>query len=196
MRLFVALEIPEAVRENLAAAQKQIQKKVPKDLRAGSAELRWVRPENFHVTLKFIGKASSEELAGVMEELRGVRPDGAVNATFRGLGFAANAKRGGVLWVTMEASNSLKLLATQMDRRLERLGIHAEERVFLPHLTLARCKNSNAMTAIRAAVRECEGDDFGSLVAEEFHLMESRLGPGGSKYTTLASFRFAMAANA
>ena len=196
MRLFVALEIPDAVGENLAAAQRQLQKKVQKDLQAAGTELRWVRPENFHVTLKFIGQASSEELAAIMEELRGVRPEGAVKAAFRGLGYASHAKRGGVLWATMEASNFMKMLAGQIDRRLERLGIPGEEREFLPHLTLARCKQSSAMAAIRAAVREYEGRDFGSMLWEEFQLMESRLGPGGSQYSKLASFRFAQAANA
>ena len=174
MRLFVALEIPEAVRGNLAAAQKQLQKKVQKDLLAAGAELRWVRSENFHVTLKFIGHASSEELAAIMEELRGVRPEGAVKATIRGLGYASNAKRGGVLWATMEASNFLKMLAGQIDRRLERLGIAAEERAFLPQLTLARCKQNGVMHAIRAAVREYDGYDFGSVLWEEFHQRRDR----------------------
>jgi RNA 2',3'-cyclic 3'-phosphodiesterase len=196
MRLFVALEIPEAVRGNFAAAQKHVQKKVQKDLLAAGTELRWVRPENFHVTLKFIGQASREELAAIIEELRGVRPDGAVKANFCGLGYASNAKRGGVLWATMEASNFLKMLAAQIDRRLGRLGIAVEKRVFLPHLTLARCKQNGAVAAIRAAVREYEGYEFGSMLWEEFHLMESRLGAGGSQYSALASFRFARAANA
>jgi RNA 2',3'-cyclic 3'-phosphodiesterase len=196
MRLFVALEIPEAVREKLAAAQKQVQKKVQKDLLAAGTELRWVRPDNFHVTLKFIGQASSEELAGIMEELRGVRPEGCVKATIRGLGYASHAKRGGVLWATMEASNFMKLLARQIDRRLERLGMPAEERAFLPHLTLARCKQNSVMPAIRAAAGEYDGHEFGSVVWEEFQLMESRLGAGGSQYSTLTSFRFAKAANA
>jgi RNA 2',3'-cyclic 3'-phosphodiesterase len=196
MRLFVALEIPKAVRENLAAAQRQVLKKVQKDLLAAGTELRWVRPENFHVTLKFIGQASSEELAAITEELRGVRPEGAVKATIRGLGYASHAKRGGVLWATMEASEFLKMLAGQIDRRLARLGIPAEERAFLPHLTLARCKQNRVMPAMRAVVREYEGYDFGSMLWEEFQLMESRLGARGSQYSTLASFRFAKAANA
>lgn len=196
MRLFVALEIPEAVREDLAAVQKQVQKKVHKDLQTAATELRWVRPENFHVTLKFVGQASSEELAAIMEELRGVRPEGAVKAAIRGLGYASHAKRGGVLWATMEPSTFMKMLAAQIDRRLERLGIVAEKREFLPHLTLARCKQNSVMPAIRAAVRNYESRDFGSMVCEEFQLMESHLGAGGSQYSKLASFRFAKAANA
>jgi 2'-5' RNA ligase len=192
MRLFVALEIPEAVRENLTALQIEIQK----TLQDRKAELRWVRSENFHVTLKFIGEASTEELPAIMEELRGVRPDGAVKANFRGLGYSWNARRGGVFWATMQSSDFLKMLTAQINRRLERLGISADERDFLPHLTLARFKHHNALLVVRSAVAENTDRDIGSLQAEEFHLMKSILGPGGSKYSAMASFRFAMAANA
>ncbi len=188
MRLFVALEIPETVREKLAALQQQ--------MRAEKLDLRWVRPENFHVTLKFIGEAAGAELEDIKAELRGVRPEGPVRATFRGLGYSWDARRRGVFWVTMEVTETMKMLAAQINRRLERLGMPAEERDFLPHLTLARFKRPNALPAIRAAVEEHQGREFGSLLAEEFHLIESKLGPGGSKYFTVASFRFAQAASA
>jgi 2'-5' RNA ligase len=188
MRLFVALEIPETVREKLAALQKQ--------MRADNVDLRWVRPENFHVTLKFIGEANTTELEEIKAELRGVRPEGPVRATFRGLGYSWNAHRGGVFWVTMEVTETMKMLAAQINRRLERLGMPAEERAFLPHLTLARFKRQNALPAIRAAVAKNEGRDFGSLLGQELHLIESHLGAGGSKYFTVASFRCAQAANA
>src|ERR1700682_1927869 len=188
MRLFIALEVPEALRENLASVQTK--------LRAPGTEFRWVRPENFHVTLKFIGGASREELEGITEVLRAVRPDGAVKADFRGLGHYWNAKRGGVFWATMEASDGLKQLARQINLRLSHLGMPADERPFLPHLTLARFKRGNALPVIRAALNEYSGREFGSMQAEEFHLMESQLGRGGSKYTTLQSFPFAKSANA
>jgi RNA 2',3'-cyclic 3'-phosphodiesterase len=188
MRLFVALEIPETVREKLAALQKR--------MRVENTGLRWVRPENFHVTLKFIGEVTSDELEGIKSELRGVRPEGPVRATFRGLGYSWNARRGGVFWATMEVTETMKMLAAQINRRLERLGMAAEEREFLPHLTLARFKRPDALPAIRAVVSEQQGRELGSLLSEELHLIESKLGPGGSKYLTLASFRFAQAANA
>jgi len=188
MRLFVALEIPETVSEKLAALQEH--------MRAENTGLRWVRPENFHVTLKFIGEATGDELEEIKSELRGVRPEGPVRATFRGLGYSWYARRGGVFWVTMEVTETMKMLAAQINRRLERLGMAAEEREFLPHLTLARFRRPGALPDIRTAVVEYAGRDFGSLLAEEFHLIESKLGRGGSKYSIVASFRFAQAANA
>ncbi len=187
MRLFVALEVPYTVREKLAALQQQ--------MRTENLDLRWVRPENFHVTLKFIGEASAEELEAIKAELRGVRPEGPVRATFRGLGFSWNARRGGVFWATMEVTETMKMLVGQINRRLERLGIAAEVRDFLPHLTLARFKRPDALPAIRSDIAAYECRDFGSLLADQIHLVESKLGPGSSKYSTLASFRFAQAAS-
>jgi len=187
MRLFVALEIPENVGKNLSAVQQK--------LRLSGADLRQVRPENFHVTLKFLGETSSEKVSSIAEELRGVRTDDAVAATFRGLGNAWHARRGGVLWVTMEVSEGLKILAGEINHRLERAGFVAEERDFLPHLTLARFKRNSALTTIRAMVQDYSGQEFGAIEPKEFHLIESKLGPGGSKYTTLESFHFVAAAN-
>jgi 2'-5' RNA ligase len=188
MRLFIALEIPDTVRKKLATLQQQ--------MCVENLDLRWVPPENFHVTLKFIGEATSDELEAIKAELRGVRPEGPVRATFRGLGVTWNARRGGVFWVTMEVAETMKMLVAQINRRLERLGIATEEREFLPHLTLARFKRPNALPAIRAAVAAHQGREFGSLLSEKLQLVESKLGPAGSKYFTVASFRFAQAANA
>ncbi len=188
MRLFVALEIPETVRENLAAIQQK--------LRVSGADLRLVRPENFHVTLKFIGEAASEKVSGIAEELRGVRTDGAVSANFRGLGNSWHAKRGGVVWVTMEVSDGLKVLAREINRRVEAVGFAAEQRDFLPHLTLARFKRNSALPTVRETVQEYSGQEFGAMHPGDFHLIESKLGPGGSKYTILESFQFAQTANA
>ena len=85
MRLFVALEIPSAVRENLAA--------LLKSLRAVSPQTRWVRPENLHVTLKFIGEAPEVKLAAIRSALAGARSDQPVTLDIRGLGFFPNEKQ-------------------------------------------------------------------------------------------------------
>lgn len=188
MRLFVALEVPAAVRENLAAVQKRF--------RARETGIRWVRPENFHVTLKFIGEVSKEKLDAISAELRSVRANAPVEVCFRGLGFCWNAKGFGYSMATIEASDSLCALASQIDRCLETLGIPGEDRTFLPHLTLARCKHRGVPPDIRAMTDRYAGRDFGSLHAEEFHLIESKLGTAGPKYSTVASFPFVAATNA
>jgi 2'-5' RNA ligase len=182
VRLFVALEIPCIVRENL--------EKFVKELRALAPEPRWVRPENWHVTLKFIGEALPEKLGAIRAALAAVRSDQKVNIDFRGLGFFPDEKRPRVFWSGMEASPNLKTLALDIDQALEKLGVPLESRPFSPHLTLARLQPAGLPEKLRAAIRENAARDFGPLRTNQFHLIESKLKPSGAEYTTLASFPF------
>jgi 2'-5' RNA ligase len=185
MRLFVALELPAAVRENLTG--------LLKSLRAVSPQTRWVRPENLHVTLKFIGEAPETRLAAIRGALAGVRSDQPVTLDFLGLGFFPNEKHPRVCWAGIEASPNLNTLAADIDKATERLGIPREQRLFSPHLTLARFESPGPPDKLRAAIRENAAREFGSLRTNQFHLIESKLKPSGAEYTTLESFAFAAA---
>ena len=183
MRLFVALEIPAAVRDNLAT--------LIKDLRNLDQKSRWVRPENLHVTLKFIGEAPSDKLEAIRSALGGVRAGQAVEMDFRGLGFFPNEKHPRVLWANVEASAHLKSLAAEVDHALEILGVPREQRAFTPHLTLARFPSPRIPERLRNAIQQNITREFGPLRTTEFHLIESKLKPSGAEYTRLAFFSFA-----
>ncbi len=185
MRLFVALEIPSAVRKNLA--------EFLATLRALSAQPRWVRAENLHVTLKFIGEAQADLLGNIRAALSAVRSDRAVTLDFRGLGFFPNERRPRVFWAGIQASGNLGTLASDIDRVLMRLGIPQEKRPFSAHLTLARFEPPGLAEELRAAIRENAPREFGSVAAGEFHLIESKLKPGGAEYTTRETFPFVAA---
>ena len=185
MRLFVALEIPSTVRDNLAA--------LIKSLRAVSPQTRWVRPENLHVTLKFIGEVPEAKLAGIREGLASVRSEEPVALDFRGLGFFPNEKHPRVFWAGIETSPNLKTLAADIDGTTEKLGIAREQRPFSPHLTIARFEPPRLPEKLRAAIQENAALDFGSLRTSQFHLIESKLKPSGAEYTTVESFTFAAA---
>jgi RNA 2',3'-cyclic 3'-phosphodiesterase len=185
MRLFIALEIPSPVRENLAA--------LLKSLRAVSPQTRWVRPENLHVTLKFIGEVPETKLAAMGNALAGARSDQPVALTFRGLGFFPNEKHPRVFWAGIEASPNLKTLAADIDKATEKLGIPPAQRPFSPHLTLARFEPPGLQEELRCAIQENAARAFGSLRAGQFHLIESQLKASGAEYTTLESFSFAAA---
>src|SRR6267143_963614 len=185
MRLFVALEIPSTVRENFAA--------LLKSLRAISPQTRWVRPENLHVTLKFIGEVPDTKLAAIRSALAGARSDQPVTLDFRGLGFFPNEKHPRVFWAGIEASPNLKGLAADIDKATEKLGIPVEKRPFAPHLTLARFEPPQLPDKLRTTIQENLAGDFGSLRTSEFHLIESKLKASGAEYTTVESFRFAAA---
>lgn len=185
MRLFVALEIPAAVRDNLAALLKDLR---DLSLQLGDKRGRWVRPENLHVTLKFIGEAADTKLAGIRDALAKIRSEAPVDLQFRGLGYFPNEKHPRVLWVGLNASTNLALLAGDIDRALEPQGVAPEKRAFSPHVTLARFEPPVLHEKLGAAIQKNSQREFGSFQARDFHLIESKLRPSGAEYTTLASF--------
>lgn len=186
MRLFVALEIPPEVRENLAALLEA--------LRAISIEPRWVRPGKLHVTLKFLGEVPDTKLDGIRMALAQIRSEQPVHLEFRGLGFFPNEKHPRVLWAGIEASTNLMKLAGDIQGAIEKLGIPQEQRPFSPHLTLARFERPGMPEKLRVAIAENAQRKFGTLRTNEFHLIQSKLKPSGAEYTTLASFPIAAGA--
>jgi len=191
VRLFVALEIPAAVRDNLAAQVEEL-----RELSAKVADKRprWVRPENLHVTLKFIGEVSPAKVEGMRGALSAIRSNAPVDLKFRGLGFFPNKNHPRVLWAGLDASANLPSLAGDIDGALETQGVARERRAFTPHLTLARIEPPGLHEKLRAAIQKSGEREFGSFQTCEFHLIESKLKPSGAEYTTLASFPFSLEA--
>ena len=181
MRLFVALEIPTTTRENLATLMAA--------LRAMTGEARWVRPDNLHVTLKFLGEVGEDELEAVETALARIRSDQAVTLEFRGLGFFPNDRKPRVFWAGIEASSNLKTLAADIEGAMEKCGIARDKREFSPHLTLARLE-CPLPPALRKTIAENAQREFGSLRTGEFRLVQSRLKPSGAEYTTRKTFPF------
>jgi len=188
MRLFVALDIPEAVRKNIAGMRR--------DLPSIGSQLRWVPPQNFHVTLKFIGSVPPEKLPPIIEALRRVSLLDQVQLRIRGVGWLVNAKTGVMLFATVEDSKPLAALATAIDQQLSLLGFTPEDRTFMPHLTLVRASRdlpASSQTALHDLAEQHRQYDFGSVTPEEFHLMESTTLPTGAIYSKVESFPLAAA---
>ena len=188
MRLFVALQIPASVRENLAALIEQLRETAS---RVSDRRPRWVRAENLHVTLKFIGEAAPEKLQGIRGSLAAVRSDSPVDMTFRGLGFFPNEKRPKVFWAGIQAIGNLATLAFEIDSAISAHGIPRETRPFAPHLTLARFEPPGLHESLGRAIQTAQSREFGSVQTREFHLIESKTKPSGAEYTVLQSFTFA-----
>jgi RNA 2',3'-cyclic 3'-phosphodiesterase len=182
LRLFVAIEIANEVRDSLSV--------LLKDWRGISPKVKWVRAENLHVTLKFLGSTDPQKLEQIETALKTVRSSEPVTLDFRGLGFFPNEKRPRVLWGGMEASANLRPLAESIDRGLHQVGFPLEERPFTPHLTLARFDPPGLPTALASAVEHHSSDSFGKVIACAFHLIESKLKSTGAEYTTILSFPF------
>ncbi len=99
MRLFVAIDIPEDVRSAIAGLVAK--------LRPACRNARWVRIENLHVTLKFIGETSPEICEAIQAELASIPPRPPISITFRGLGFFPDERRPQVLWAGVKGGTEL-----------------------------------------------------------------------------------------
>lgn len=183
MRLFVAIDVPEQSRRRIAA--------FAAELRAHAPRARWARLDGVHVTLKFIGETAPERAETIRAALRSVRRDAPVEMEFRGAGFFPHERRPRVFWVGIEAAPALAELAAEIERLLETVGIARESRNFHPHLTLARFESPSESGGLRQALAGSGEREFGRLAAREFHLYESRLKPGGARYTRLETYTFA-----
>ncbi|MGH9679549.1 MAG: RNA 2',3'-cyclic phosphodiesterase [Candidatus Acidiferrales bacterium] len=181
MRLFVALDIPEDVRQAISAFAAK--------LRPTCKHARWARIEGAHVTLKFIGEAPAEKAEPIEAALTNVPFLSAFELVYRGAGFFPNERRPRVFWAGIEAGPELSVLAAAVEASLEPLGIAREPREFSPHLTLARFDSPDNLEGLRAAVAAAGPLEFGSGTANEFHLYQSALKRGGAEYTRLATFR-------
>ena len=127
MRLFIALDIDDAIRQRIQRFIEGVSGFAP--------DARWVRPESLHVTLKFIGEKPAESVEEIKRALSNVRAE-PVEITFRGYGFFPTAKAARVFWVGIESGPQLTTLAKVVDEASFSLGIPKEDHPFSPHLTL------------------------------------------------------------
>lgn len=178
MRLFVALDLPEEIKEHLAALIERLRP---------AARLRWSPACNLHITTKFIGEWRQERLAELSDALSLVR-GAPITICVRGLGWFPNPHHPRVFWAGVHAPAELAELAQATDKALAKLGVRKEDRPFAPHLTLARIPEEAGLAELRRRIAGLESDEFGEFVARDFHLYESRRTPEGSVYLKLASF--------
>jgi RNA 2',3'-cyclic 3'-phosphodiesterase len=182
LRLFIAIEIPREICENLQEFLKELREIAP--------QVKWARVENLHVTLKFLGNTEVGKLEQLQTALKMIRSPQPVTLQFRGLGFFPNEKKPRVFWAGMDSSANLRSLAQDIDRTMHQFGFPLEDRPFAPHLTLARFDPPGIPPSLATAAKLHDSRGFGSLTAHAFHLIESKLKSTGAEYTTVQSFLF------
>ena len=192
MRIFVALDIDDAIRQRIRRFMEGVNGFAP--------DARWVRPQSLHVTLKFIGEKPIETVEKIKHALSGIRAE-SIEIAFRGYGFFPTAKAARVFWVGIESGPQLAALAKAVDEATFALGIPKEDHPFAPHLTLARgggrsgaprwnkgdTSNRN-FQRLQEKLAALPAPDFGTMPPREFCLYQSQLSQGGSRYTKIASF--------
>jgi len=183
VRLFVAVNFSEAVRQRIHEAGDA--------LRALAPQLRWVSPERLHLTVRFLG----EQPISMVPELR-MAIDGAVAGhadaplLLGGVGAFPNFRRARVLWVGVAPHPRLELLYHDVEAACVALGFEPEGRAFRPHVTLARVPDGIPEETLRALSRAARGVAISeSLSVESVALMASEQTPAGPSYRLLHASR-------
>jgi RNA 2',3'-cyclic 3'-phosphodiesterase len=179
VRAFVAIDLDAAMRDRLA--------ELIETLRDRLREVRWVRPEGIHLTLRFLGYARWNRLETLGDALRGLANEhAAAAAKISGLGTFPERGRPRVFWIGIAVPSSVLRLQQACERAAVAAGFEAETRPFAPHLTLGRWRQP----APRPTLPEA---DLGRTRLDTLVLYRSQPGPAGSVYTPLQTFPLSQA---
>ncbi|HLZ54688.1 MAG TPA: RNA 2',3'-cyclic phosphodiesterase [Verrucomicrobiae bacterium] len=186
LRLFVAVTVPDAVREEMLRVQRELQPLAPRGV------VRWTKPDQFHLTLRFLGDVSAERVTGLQDSLRATCSGiASLQLRAQGLGFFPNARSPRVIWTGItDGEDRLLDLQGKIQAAVEPLTAEQGGERFAGHVTLGRFKQSGHLK-IKALTDQAEvmkSRAFGEWTAREIELIRSELSPIGACYTSLAAF--------
>jgi len=178
-RSFIAIELPEKIISSIS--------KIQEDLRAYGFKIRWVRPENIHLTLKFLGnidQADTEKVGeAITESVKGFVP---FSLAAKGMGAFPSLRRPRVIWIGVSGDHEqLAGLQKRLDKKLAAIGFPEEKRLFRGHLTLGRVKQSIDPDRFAEAMKMVGGFASDTFLADEIVLFKSELKPTGAVYSKL-----------
>lgn len=182
MRTFIAIELPPEIKEALAQLQEQ--------LKASGADIKWVKPQNIHLTLKFLGDTNEKKIAPIMrilEETACNKPVFTIRVSSLGAFPGLNSIR--VIWAGIDRGDAIACqIAKDLEGRIASIGIPKEKRPFSSHITIGRAKsglNSDKLARdIEILGKALAGKNMEASV-KKITLFKSTLTPGGPAYEAL-----------
>jgi 2'-5' RNA ligase len=182
MRLFIAIDLDDDARAAIAGEQRRL-KAAFDDSRSA---IKWVRPEQMHLTLVFLGEVPETRAPAIVDAISEPVAQAPFDLTFAGLGVFPPRGAPNVLWVGAASGEAESIaLQRQLADRVQRVGIAVERRPFHPHLTLARWKTSRGADRARA-LEGVRHDPIATVRVDHATLYQSRLSSAGPAYTALA----------
>ena len=179
IRAFIAVTLAPVVIEEIAKVQLALQ--------TAKGDVRWTRAEGWHLTLKFLGDISRDQVAPIMGVLReALRTQPPLRVVAQGLGAFPNLKRPRVVWAGLH-SEGLTALSEKIETALMSLDFPPEERDFTPHLTLGRIRSFRGWEQVLAVMKEHDHTRFGESEINYVTLYQSELRPNGAVYHPLGS---------
>lgn len=184
MRAFIACEFPKTIISAIG--------KIQENLRSYRLKVRWIRPENIHLTLKFLGnieRAVVQSIAGTISE--SVKGCGPISISAKGIGVFPSLKRPRVLWAGLAgATDALGQLHRNLEGNMERIGFPKENRHFKGHLTLGRFRGKADPKQLLDAMEAFEGFQTEPFVIDHLILFKSELFPAGPTYSKVIQVIF------
>lgn len=175
VRLFIAVEISDKVRDNIAKLQKEL---LPPD------NIKLVDPEKIHITLKFLGATDESKIPKIKKELAGIKFS-SIKLKCKGVGVFPSEKFIRVVWCGLEEDEGFKQLkevAAEVERRMMAMGFEKNDYPFSPHLTIGRPRDKIDLATF---LKKHKSDEFGDFTVNEIKLKKSTLTPKGPIYEDL-----------
>jgi 2'-5' RNA ligase len=182
VRLFAAVDLTPGTRDAMAAEQRRI----AAALGAAAASVKWVRPDNAHLTLVFLGDVDGSVAPALIDAVGRDVHANPFDITFSGVGLFPPRGAPRVLWTGIAAgTRALEALHRELSTRIAAHGVPLEARAFHPHLTLGRWTSSRNGDRAKALAAGRPGV-IARQTVEWATLYQSRLSPSGASYTPLA----------
>jgi RNA 2',3'-cyclic 3'-phosphodiesterase len=180
-RCFIAIKIP--FENSLSQFYEQLRKEL------SASVINWVKPENIHLTLNFLGELPDKQIERTIDELNKVALNfESFSCDLNGFGSFGSTKNPTVLFIGINASQKLIELRIQLDEGLKLTGYKPDERIFKPHLTLGRIKEFKNQPELRRLTGKYNDSFFLSFNVSSLILYESRLSSLGPVYTPIRIF--------
>ncbi len=179
VRTFIAI--------NLAGSLHKTLSEVIEKFSASKASVKWVEPENAHLTLKFLGNVDEPRLPEVFGACqKAVEGFGPIDLEVRAVGCFPNLNRPRIVWLGIEkGAEQIRRLQQEIETELERIGFPKEDREFKTHLTIGRVKGKQGISRLCQLLEEEKNVFIGSMRAEKVSVMKSQTLPRGPVYTEL-----------
>lgn len=184
LRAFIAIEIPEEIKKQIASQTAGLRQMLGRSV-------RWVNPENIHLTLKFLGDISPANIDSLTRALKTeFRQFLPFEISVDNLGAFPNLHRPRIIWIGLNAPADLARLQHQLEAATTRLGYAGDDKPFSPHLTIGRIReklSTDETQALRSALENARVGPLGQFAVKSVNLFQSELKAGGPVYTCIST---------
>lgn len=177
-RTFIAIELSPSIRQELS--------KIQNELKKSGADAKWVKPENIHLTLKFLGATPVDKIEAINQILQDISEGfQSFEITVSHLGAFPRIESARVIWLDInEGKEVLKKLAREIEEKISALGFPIEDRPFQTHITLARIRSSQNRAALIEKLKDTKPPLLSQGV-DKITFLKSTLTPQGPIYEIL-----------